>query len=149
MRLWRISQYPGLSGIGGTLVSGRWHNAGAAVIYCADHPALAMLEALTHMQLQLASMPTTLKLLAIDVCEDAHKATLPRLPDGWQANQPTTQTIGSAWLAKADSLLLKVPSAVLPESWNYLINPRAAQAATQLTETLIGAIWVDPRLARA
>jgi len=149
VRLWRISQYPGLSGIGGTLVSGRWHNAGPAVIYCAEHPALAMLEALAHMQLGLSSMPTTLKLLAIDVREGAQIAKLPALPIGWQANQPTTQTIGSAWLAEAGALLLKVPSAVLPESWNYLINPRAAQAGTHLSETQVGPIWLDARLVRA
>ena len=148
MRLWRISQYPGLSGYGGTLVSGRWHNAGPVVIYSAEHPALAMIEALAHMQLKLSSMPTTLKLLAIDVKEGAQIAELPALPSGWQANQPTTQTIGSAWLAEASALLLKVPSAVLPESWNYLINPRAAHAATHLSETQLGPIWIDPRLVR-
>ena len=100
------------------------------------------------MQLKLSSMPTTLKLLAIDIKDGGQITELPALPSGWQANQPTTQTIGSAWLAEAGTLLLKVPSAVLPESWNYLINPRAVQADTHLNEVQIGPIWIDPRLVR-
>ena len=145
MRLWRISQYPGLSGIGGTHVSGRWHNKPRYVLYAAEHPALAMVEILAHMRLAATAMPITLRLLAIDVKKGAKMSPPPSLPTGWQANKPTTRTLGDAWLSRSNELLWKVPSAVLPESYNYLINPLHKQAVSHLTETDFGPYWVDPR----
>ena len=67
MRLWRISRYPGLSGIGGTFSNGRWHHAPRHVLYAAEHPALALAEVLAHLRADLDLMPTSLRLLAIDV----------------------------------------------------------------------------------
>lgn len=145
MRLWRISRYLGLSGIGGTYVDGRWHNKPRYVIYAAEHPALAMVEVLAHMQLTASSLPTTLRLIAIDI-KRCKISPSPELPSGWQANRPTTQMLGNAWLDGNESLLMKIPSAVLPESFNYLINPRHASASTHLSEVDMGPYWVDPRL---
>lgn len=148
MRLWRISQFPGLSGIGGTFVDGRWHTKPRNVIYAAEHPALAMVEVLAHMHLTSTTMPITLRLIAIDVKQRAKIAPAPGLPTGWQANIPTTQALGNAWLAGSKELLLRIPSAVLPESFNYLINPANKQASTHLTEFDMGPFWVDPRFIR-
>ena len=144
MQLWRISQQPGLTGIGGTKVDGRWHNK-RFIIYAAEHPALAMVEVLAHMRLAATAMPITLRLLAINVKKGANITPSPSLPTGWQANQPTTRTIGNAWLDSGNGLLLKVPSAVLPKSYNYLVNPLHKQAASHLTEADFGPFWVDPR----
>lgn len=148
MRLWRISQYPGLTGIGGTFVDGRWHTRPRSVIYCAEHPALALVEILAHMHLSVAAMPTTLRLLAIDVGARAKRSSSPDLPSGWQANRPTTQAVGNEWLASSSGLLMKVPSAVVPEAHNFLINPEHAHASTHLREVDMGPCWIDPRLVR-
>lgn len=148
MRLWRISRFPGLSGAGGTFVDGRWHTKPKNVLYAAEHPALAMVEVLAHMNLTPANIPVELRLIAIDVKPRARITSDPELPSGWQANQPTTQVLGNRWLAANDALLLKCPSAVLPESFNYLINPLHRQAATHLTEVDCGPFWVDPRFIR-
>lgn len=147
MRLWRISQYPGLTGIGGTYVSGRWHHAPRPIIYAAEHPALALVEALAHLRAELDAMPTSLRLLAIDIQPRATHASCPELPTGWQANEPTTQALGDKWLDAQRSLLMKVPSAILPHAHSCLINPRHRQAATHLTEVDEGPVWIDPRLA--
>ncbi len=148
MRLWRISQYMGLSGIGGTYVDGRWHSKPRVVIYASEHPALAMVEVLAHMHLTAATVPVNLRLLAIDIGKGAKVSPTPALPSGWQANQMTTQDLGNAWLDARSGLLLKLPSAVLPESFNYLINPRSTQAPTHLTESDMGPFWVDQRFIR-
>lgn len=148
MRLWRISSYPGLSGLGGTFVDGRWHTKPRRVIYAAEHPALAMVEVLAHMNLSIDSIPTTLRLISIDVAKRAKRAPMPELPSGWQANQPTTRRVGNQWLDGGDALLLPVPSAILPESQNFLINPQHAQAARALVETDHGPFWIDPRFVR-
>jgi RES domain-containing protein len=101
---------------------------------------------LAHLHITTASMPTTLRLLAIDIDSGAKIERTPELATGWQANQATTQTIGNAWLAGGKSLLLRCPSAVLPESFNFLINPLHKHAKTHLQETDFGPIWVDQRL---
>jgi RES domain-containing protein len=92
-------------------------------------------------------MPTSLRLLAIDIKLRAAHAPCPELPTGWQANEPTTQTLGDTWLDEQRSLLMRVPSAILPHAYSYLINPRHRQAATYLTEVDEGPVWIDPRLA--
>ena len=148
MRLWRISRYRGLSGVGGTLADSRWHHAPRHVLYAAEHPALAALEVLAHLQIDLAQMPTTLRLFAIDIKPRTSISLVPTLPTGWQANIPTTQSLGEAWLNTSRSLLMKVPSAILPHAFNYLINPKHKQAATHLLEVDCGPFWIDPRLAR-
>lgn len=148
MRLWRISRHRGLGGAGGTYADSRWHHAPRHIVFAAEHPALATLEVLAHLQADLAHVPTTLRLLAIDIKPRASIAPVPELPSGWQANVPTSQAFGDDWLDAQESLLLKVPSAILPHSFNYLINPHHKQARTHLTEKDHGPFWIDPRLAR-
>jgi RES domain-containing protein len=148
MRLWRISSYPGLSGVGGQHVDGRWHTRGRQILYTSEHPALAMVEAMAHMRLGITAIPLTLKLIAIEVDDRATKAPAPRLPSGWQANEPTSQAVGDAWLAGRDALLLPVPSAILMHATNWLINPAHAESATMVSEVGIEPFWFDRRYLR-
>lgn len=148
MRLWRISVFPGLSGTGGLHTDGRWHSKGRPVMYAAEHPALAMVEAMAHMRLSLTNIPMRLKLMAIDVDIAATLASTPVMPPGWQANEPTTQAIGNAWLASAAELLMPIPSAIVPHAKNYLINPAHPQAAEHLVEASIESFWIDKRFLR-
>lgn len=147
LQLWRISRWPGLAGTGGMHVDGRWHTRPRPVLYAAEHPALAMLEVLAHMRLAADNIPTTLRLIRIDVSEGAAIGRTPRLPTGWQANQPTSQALGNAWLDGAKALLLPLPSALLAHSTNYLVNPRHPQAATHLREH-VEPVWFDARYLR-
>ena len=148
MRLGRISRYRGLGGEGGLHADSRWHHAPRHVLFAAEHPALAMLEVLAHLQIDLAQMPSTLRLIAIDIKPRASISLAPSLPSGWQANLPTTQALGIAWLDASKSLLLRVPSGLLPHANNYAINPRHRQARTHLSESDQGPLWIDPRFAR-
>lgn len=148
MRLWRISSHPGLSGVGGTFVSGRWHTMPRHVLYLAEHPALALLEVMAHLELTAESIPLTLRLFSIDLAPRAKNADALDLPAGWQANQPATQALGNRWLDNAATLLLPVPSALIAHATNTLINPRHPQASTHLTETDHGPVWIDPRFIR-
>lgn len=118
------------------------------MIYASEHPALSMVEVMAHMRLALTAMPLTLKLIAIDVSADAGISPPPALPSGWQANEPTTQAIGDAWLAAKAGLLLPVPSAILAHSTNYVINPEHPEAARQLSEGPIEPFWFDKRFLR-
>lgn len=148
MKLWRISAWPGLTGVGGMTHAGRWHTAGKPVLYAGEHPALSMVEVMAHMDLKLTAIPTALKLISIDVAAGADISPVPALPAGWQANEPTSQAVGDAWLLSAAGLLLPLPSAILAHSTNYLINPAHPQAATHLTEGPIEPFWFDKRFIR-
>lgn len=47
------------------------------------------------------------------------------LPADWQENppNPSTQQIGDTWVDQEESAVLRVPSAILPDEYNYLFNP--------------------------
>lgn len=145
-RLWRISPFPDLSGRGGVLASGRWHSAGRPVVYLADSPSGAMLETLVHLELDAEDIPETYQLLRVELPEDASLILADDLGEGWEHDPALTRAIGNQWLADGESLLLGVPSAIMPHTQNYLLNP--AHPESEEVE-LVAERWrFDPRLLR-
>lgn len=127
MNVWRVSDHADLSGQGGMLAAARWHLAGTPVVYCADHPATALLEKLVHIDLE--DMPRGYTLLTIDVPDvPAHRIDAGDLPEDWRSDLNATQSIGTAVLARAEHLVVWVPSVLVPHAWNALLNPRHAEA---------------------
>ncbi|HEB27271.1 MAG TPA: RES domain-containing protein [Porticoccus sp.] len=126
MKLWRISNYADLRGIGGLKTPARWHNRGIPVVYLAESPALAMLEILVHFDMEPNEVPTNYQLLEVEYGgrKGLSRLDIDSLPDGWQNNLELTRAIGDEWLSGLKSALLKVPSAIIPHSYNYLFNPR-------------------------
>ncbi len=106
------------------LASGRWHTRGRALLYASEHPAAALSEFLVH--LDRALLPASFKLLELEVPDSTQVETLSqgKLPSDWTANLLATRELGNLWLHQNRSLVLKVPSVILPESWNYLVNCR-------------------------
>jgi len=126
--LWRISNHVSLDGKGGLEWPGRWHTRGRRVVYCAQTPAAALLETLVHLEIPLADLPPRY-----------------RLPDDWIDDPLVTRAVGDDWLAARTSVLLLVPSAIVPETHNVLINPDHPDATgVRLVETSEHVI--DPRL---
>jgi len=128
-QLWRISPFADLSGRGGVLASGRWHSAGRPVVYLAETPAGAMLETLVHLELDPEDVPDTYQLLRVDVPEDASLVVATELEAGWEEDHAATQAVGNLWLEEGESLLLRVPSAIMPHTRNYLLNPAHHEAS--------------------
>ena len=123
VRLWRVSRHVDLSGAGGLSASGRWHTRGRRVIYGASSPALAVLEVLVHLEIDASDHPLGYHLIEIQAPDDVMDLELRALRKTWQSREFDTQALGDAWLAAGETLLLRVPSAVVPGSWNFLINP--------------------------
>jgi RES domain-containing protein len=123
VRLWRISNYVDLSGIGGLKASARWHTKGRPVLYAAEHPAGALSEFLVHLDYE--NMPEHFQLLTIEIDDDAAAENLApvELKADWIKELAVTRKIGDRWLAGGKSLLLRVPSVIVPEAFNVLINP--------------------------
>ncbi len=121
--LFRISPFPDLSGIGGEYASGRWHTKGQRIVYLADHPAAAMLELLVHTEIDIEDVPDTFNLLRVSVPDNAEIAFINELPENWRELQELSREIGDNWLEANETMLLVVPSAIMPHSANTLLNP--------------------------
>jgi RES domain-containing protein len=128
--LWRISNHADLLGTGGLLAPARWHTAGRPVVYLAESPSAALLEVLVHLEVDEAHRPATYQLLKVEAAPRiAFEAIEDRtLPPGWSSDESVTQALGDAWLRASQTALLRVPSAIVPETWNWLLNPRHADA---------------------
>ncbi|MDF0607030.1 RES family NAD+ phosphorylase [Neisseriaceae bacterium TC5R-5] len=122
MIAWRISHYADLKGLGGQIVGGRWHSAGHPIVYLADHAASAMLEMLVHSE--LSKLPANFPLLKVSFPDHCvMELDVDALNPGWQNHLEETQYIGDRWLSLASSAILKVPSALAVDGYNFLLNP--------------------------
>lgn len=128
MLVFRLSRkkYPdGLSGKGAALCGARWNSPGTELVYTAESRALAMAEVFVH--LSLAMMPDDYQMLTIEIPENVSVASADPslLPENW-ADFPFivhTRKIDDSFVARRESCVLKVPSAVVKGDFNYLINP--------------------------
>lgn len=125
MRLWRISEWTTLDGEGGKLFGGRWNHAGRPVVYTAESSALAILEVLVWRSRGV--LPPPFQLLEIDAPDDVAVTHWP--DDQNHRDKRLTADWGDAFLRAAATPLARVPSAVAPASWNYLLNPLHPDAA--------------------
>ena len=126
MRVYRISNYLDLNGDGGRRACGRWHGKGRPIVYCAATAAAAMLEAIAYVARgDPALIPSTFQLLTIELPAAVKRDIVSRaqLPLDWQTRPAHTRAIGDAWLRGGKSALLVVPSALAPQTENYLVNP--------------------------
>jgi RES domain-containing protein len=126
-QLWRISNHPDLRGLGGLRASARWHTKGREIVYCAEAPTGALLEALVHLEVDsLEALPKSYQLLRILLPDDVplEEVSPAALPSDWKRRTLLTRSIGDAWLAAGRTAALRVPSAVSPHAFNVLLNPR-------------------------
>jgi RES domain-containing protein len=136
MRLWRISAHADLSGVGGLHVPGRWHSRGNRIVYLADHPASALLEVLVHLEVDPEDLPGSYQLLAVDVPDSIpfQSIGLQELAAGWRDQPELTRDVGDRWLREKQTALLRVPSAIVPFTSNWLANPAHADIAVARIE---------------
>lgn len=126
MLLYRISKciyIEDLSGTGARLYGGRWNSVGKPMVYTASSRALAVLEVLVH--LPPALIPADFCQATFEVPDDVQVLDMAKLPPNWQEypEPARLKTMGDAFLKAKKHLLLKVPSAVVEEEFNYLLNP--------------------------
>ncbi len=131
--IWRLvkARHAGqaFDGEGARRYGGRWNSPGTPMVYASESRALAALELLVHVPANLLSQP--FRFFRIDIPPRFIRSLTPGpsphapLPSGWNAPliSPATQALGDEWIASGRSVVLRVPSAVIPEENNYLINP--------------------------
>jgi RES domain-containing protein len=114
-----------LSGSGAMRYGGRWNTKGNAVLYTSSSRALATVEYAVH--LRLGNSRDDYRLVSIEIPEGVviRQISYENLHNNWKSFpfHFSTQKIGNDWLNSNDSLVLKVPSVVVPQEFNCLINP--------------------------
>lgn len=112
-----------ISGTGAKLYGGRWNSPGIPMLYLAGSVSLAMLEMLVH--LQFADKSTDFALLDIQApsYDQLQKLQADKLKQDWQEDVDYTRFIGDEFIKQGQQLILQVPSAIVEEEYNYLINP--------------------------
>lgn len=120
-------------------MEGRWNSDGKKVIYTAESVALAFLENMVRRQ--GVGFNSDFKTMIIDIPDDLkiQPVKVSELTKGWRSftNYSKCQSIGNDWYDKGEKPVLKVPSAVLPEEFNYVINATHVQfKKVQLIDTI-------------
>jgi RES domain-containing protein len=136
--LWRIGvdapryEAHDLSGKGAEQSAGRWNRAGIPMVYASTSRALACLETWVHLA---PPMPLNRYLVELTVSDAAWRSAAvvdPHRLVGWDAEPVGKASLdwGVSWARKAQTLLARVPSIIVPEEWNVLINPAHTDIAT-------------------
>ena len=128
IQAWRVGRqlFADLSGEGARQHGGRWNTPGRAMVYMAEHPALAVLEVRVHLDLPPDLLPD-------------------EPPEDVDAMPADPRAVGDAWLASGRTAVLRVPSVIVPHTSNPLLNPRHPRAAdARITQTT--PFQFDPRL---
>ncbi len=119
-----------LSGAGSRLHGGRWNKKGTAVVYTSCYRSLAALELIVHVPQK--NLTNDYQLAIIDIPEGINMKIIyaESLPEHWRtvSINPHLQGIGDRWLAEGMYCILQVPSVVIPQEWNYVINPAHPEA---------------------
>ncbi len=139
MQAWRLCRAPfaDLSREGARLYGGRWNSPGRAMVYAADEPALAVLEVRVHLDLPPELIPDDYVLMKLDLSGLAVEdlVVLPVDP----------RAFGDQWLEQRRSPVLRVPSFIVPDASNLLLNPTHPEAANaKIVST--NPFAFDPRL---
>lgn len=153
---YRISKEPNpakaFSGQGAKDWGGRWNSRGVAVIYTAAHRSLSILEVLVHLKGGAGMGPAEIStpFYVYTVSFDAallEELPISSLPAGWNSEPPTaaSQSLGDDWVWAAKSPALAVPSVIVPEECNYILNPSHPHfSKVQMGSPVVCSI--DPRL---
>lgn len=151
VRAWHLGQRrhsdpapTAFDGRGSEINGGRWNPVGIPAAYAGSSRSLCALEYLVHLDRVLAA---GLDLVFAEVSFDSRDVEVATPPAGWHAaGSLTAVSYGQAWLREQRSLVLQVPSVVIRDEANYVINPRHPRASTLEYSSLLEPFAYDARL---
>ena len=114
------------SGEGAAKTGGRWNSRGVAVVYTSASRSLAALETLVHLT---PPVMFRYKIICIEFIDELlEQMKVDDLPLDWRVEPPppSTKQLGDAWVRSSRSAILAVPSVIIPDEFNYLLNPAHA-----------------------
>ena len=153
MKLYRITKArytaSAWTGEGAERFGGRWNSRGKRAVYVASSISLAQLEILVHVE----------KADLLESC-CCYEITVPEsllvlldtasLPANWRDDPAPEETrqIGDQWLASRSSVGLLIPSTVVPQEYNALLNPQHPEYEQIIDQALETPLQFDPRLSQ-
>ena len=156
--VWRIAtdtkdyEADDLAGTGARLGGGRWNDVDVPAVYASETQALACLETVVH--LNAGGLPLNRYLVAVTIpagiWAKARTHVPASLPVGWDAEPAGRASIlfGTEWLRSGESALLRVPSVIVNDEFNVIINPQHRDISS-ITAAKIRKWVYDPRLTKA
>ena len=149
---WRIvkNRYveQAFDGEGARVNGGCWNSPGYRAVYVSESRALATLEVLAGLGSETPLV--NYSLIGVRFEEDlVSEIDPPDLPEGWDNSPPgpASQTVGDLWLAEQSSVVLRVPSVIVPAESNYVLNPTHPDFI-KVTIDAPEELRIDPRLRR-
>ena len=134
-----------ISGNGAAINGSRWNSKGTRLLYTGEYISLVILESLVH--LRTIDIPEKQYLLQIELPDvDFSEIKLAKIKDNWQQHLAYTQWMGDQFVSANQSLILKVPSAVIPMEYNYIINTRHPDFQNNVTLVRTEDYFWDERL---
>jgi RES domain-containing protein len=143
-RLARQKYADDLSGEGAKLFGGRWNSKGNPMLYTSSTRSLAILEVLVNADKRFLPKDMVMLILQLDPIA-IHVST--NIPDNWREVpfQRSSQKWGDSWLSKSE-LAVSVPSIVVPQEHNVLVNPLALNFDNHVKMMTIESFSFDARL---
>ena len=134
------------TGEGARIHGGRWNSKGVTIVYTADSLALASIEMIVNLPAPklLQKYVRISAQISLDFVSELSGVDL---PEDWNSRpiSPSTRAIGDRWFKKQSSAVLRVPSIVVPDEYNYLLNPTHPDFA-QIKIGKPTIYYFDPRL---
>jgi len=110
-----------LSGSGALLYGGRWNRKGTRMLYTSESLSLAVLEIIANLS---SSKLNNLYCVELDFPDNLEIQTLEKLPKQWNLFPYANGTLeAGSYFVKNEGLCLKVPSAIVPTEYNFLLDP--------------------------
>jgi len=113
-----------LIGIGAKLYGGRWNNTGTACLYTSESRALALLEYTVNVS--ISDIPRGLSFIAIQIPDtNSTELEIKDLPRNWTEfpAPSSTKNFGTKLLTLAKTPIIKIPSTIIHQEYNYMLNP--------------------------
>jgi RES domain-containing protein len=154
--LWRLSKDTAsysasdLTGRGAAKAGGRWNEKGSPAVYCSSSVSLSALEVLVHTgstEIHIRNLFLVEISIPNRLLKSASALEVSTLPKAWLASPPSraSTSIGQAWLDSGTAVALRVPSIVVPEEFNFVLNPRHPDMK-HIAARVVRQFVFDPRL---
>jgi RES domain-containing protein len=133
-------------GEGAFLFGGRWSSVGTRVCYASTHRSLAILEYRAH--IDLSFLPDDLVIATLEVPDDLAPLPTPSLPGSWKDYPAPSllRKIGDRFVAEGRSALMLVPSVLIPQENNVMINPLHSDVSKMKRQKKFVSFTYDRRL---
>ncbi len=133
-RAWRLIPKKRLqdafTGEGARIGGGRWNHVGTPVVYVSESLSLAALELFIHFPRKEIKLSASLVAIPVDIPVSLKMVdiSVKDLNPDWRTSPPpnSTRDIGTEWVKRGATLILRAPSAIIPDEYNLVINPNHA-----------------------